>query len=132
QELVRSVTKGGAGPGPMEFDKGSETAFSVLEADLLFSKGQGTVRKLNLVSPAVRVSQGKPASIDLVNQQMDVLVNLRVSGSANEARDLMELRGVTVPLRVTGAFHRPSYQVQWKDIAGAAVREAVKGGLLEL
>lgn len=132
QELVRSVTRGDVSTAPAGFDPGTETKFSHFDADLLFSNGQGAVRKLNLVSPAVRVSQGKPASIDLVNQQLDVLVNLRVSGSANDTRDLVELRGVTVPVRITGSFGQPAYQVQWKDIAGVAVREAVKGGLLEL
>ena len=132
QDLVRSVTKGEAGSSPMNFDAGTETRFSRLDADLRFSNGQGLINKLDLVSPAVRVSQGKPASIDLVNQQMDIVVNLRVSGSANDTRDLVALRGVTVPLRVTGPLDKPSYQVQWKDIAGVAVREAVKSGLLEL
>jgi len=132
QEIVRSVTKGEARDVPLAFDAGSETAFSLLDVDLSFSNGQGTVRKLDLVSSAVRVSQGKTASIDLVNQQMDLMVNLRVSGGANATRDLIELRGVTVPVRVAGPFGNPSYQVQWKDIAGAAVREVVKGGLLEL
>lgn len=132
QELVRSVAKGDTASAPMNFDPGVETSFSMLDLDMAFSNGQGTVRKLSLVSPAVRVSQGKPASIDLVNQQMDIVVNLRVSGSANDTRELAGLRGVTVPVRVTGAFDHPSYQVQWKDVAGVAVREAVKGGLLEL
>jgi len=132
QELVRSVTTGEVADSPMQFDAGTETRFSRLEADLRFSNGQGLVNKLDLVSPAVRVSQGKPAAIDLVNRQMDIVVNLRVSGSANDTRDLMGLRGVTVPLRVSGPLDKPSYQVQWKDIAGVAVREAVKSGLLEL
>lgn len=132
QQLVRSVATGEARDVPLKLDTGTETAFSVLETDVQFSKGQGTVRKLNLVSPAVRVSQGKPASIDLVNQQLDVVVNLRVGGNTTETRDLMALRGVTVPLRVAGAFSDPSYQVQWKDIGGVAVREAVKDGLLQL
>lgn len=132
QDLVRSVTKGELSSGPLNFDAGAQTAFSVMEVDLKFANGQGAIRKLNLVSPAVKVSQGKPASIDLVNQQMDVVVNLRVSGSANDTRDLAAMRGVTVPVRVTGAFDSPSYQVQWKDIGGVAVREAVKSGLLEL
>ncbi len=132
QELVRSVTKGEPGDAARGFDAGSETRFSRLHADLAFSNGQGRIEKLDLVSPAVRVSQGKPAAVDLVNQQMDIVVNLRVSGSANDTRDLVALRGVTVPVRVTGSFKKPSYQVQWKDIAGVAVREAVKSGLLEL
>lgn len=132
QELVRSVTTGESQDVALAFNPGTETAFSVLESDLQISKGQVAVQKLNLVSPAVRVTQGKPASIDLVNQQMDVMVNLRVSGGATATRDLREMRGVTVPLRITGPFNSPAYQVQWKEIAGAAVREAVKGGLLEL
>lgn len=132
QQLVRSVTTGEVESAPLQFDTGTETPFSSLEADLRFTNGQGTVQKLSLVSPAVRVSQGKPASIDLVNQQLDVVVNLRVSGSAADTRDLASLRGVTVPLRVAGPFSGPSYQVQWKDVAGTAVRDAIKGGLLEL
>lgn len=132
QQLVRSVATGETKEIPLALDTGTQTAFSVLEGDLQFSKGQGTVRKLNLVSPAVRVSQGKPASIDLVNQQLDLVVNLRVGGGVTETRDLISLRGVTVPVRLSGALASPSYQVQWKDIAGVAVREAVKGGLLEL
>ncbi|NLC35585.1 MAG: hypothetical protein GX772_03930, partial [Alcaligenaceae bacterium] len=114
----------------MRFDPGTETRFSRLDADLRFTKGQGQINKLDLVSPVVRVSQGKPASVDLVNRQMDVVVNLRVSDNAN--RDLRALRGVKVPMRVTGSFDNLSYQVQWQDIAGAAVRGAVKSGLLEL
>ncbi len=132
QEIVRSVTKGEANNTPLRFDTGTETRFSRLDTELRFKNGQGTVHKLDMVSPAVRVSHGKPASIDLVNRQMDVLVNLRVRGSAQDTQDLMALRGVTVPVRVAGAFEKPSYQVQWKDIAGVAVREAVKSGLLEL
>ncbi len=132
QELVRSVTTGEAQDVPLTFNAGTETAFSLLEADLGFANGQGQLQKLNLVSPAVRVSQGKPASIDLVNKQLDIMVNLRVSGGANATRDLRAMRGVTVPVRITGSFADPAYQVQWNEIAGAAVREVVKGGLLEL
>ncbi len=132
QEIVRSVTKGETGTVAVNFDAGTETRFSRMDADLRFKSGQGTLSKLDVVSPAVRVAHGKPASIDLVNQQLDLLVNLRVSGSAQDTQDLMALRGVTVPLRITGPFKNPSYQVQWKDIAGVAVREAVKSGLLEL
>lgn len=132
QDLIRSVTRGEAGSGPMNFDAGTETRFSRLDTDLRFSNGQGRVSKLDLISPVVKVSHGKPASIDLVNRQIDIVVNLRVSGSANDTRDLMALRGVTVPVRISGPFNKPSYQVQWKDIAGVAVREAVKSGLLEL
>ena len=102
QELVRSVTKGEPPAEPITIGVGSETRFSELDADLQFTNGQGTIHGLNLVSPAVRVSQGKPASIDLVNQQFNVMVNLRVRGGASGPRDLVELRGVTVPVRITG------------------------------
>ncbi len=132
QDIVRSVTKGEAGSVSVNFDAGTETTFSRMDTELRFKNGQGTLHKLDVVSPAVRVTHGKPASIDLVNQQLNVLVNLRVSGSAQDTHDLMALRGVTVPLQVTGPFKKPAYQVQWKDIAGVAVREAVKSGLLEL
>ena len=132
QTLIRSVTTGDAGVAPITFNPGTETTFSQLDLDLQFSNGQGTVKKLSLVSPAVRASQGKPAAIDLVNRQLNVVVNMRVAGSANATRDLTGLRGVTVPVLVRGDFDDPGYQVQWKDIGGGAVREVVKGGLLEL
>src|SRR5690606_35714573 len=116
QAIVRSLTQGDGGTVAVNFAAGTETRFSRMNTDLRFKNGQGTVHKLDVVSPAVRVTHGKPASIDLVNQQLDVLVNLRVSGSAQDTHDLMALRGVTVPLRVTGPFKKPAYQVQWKDI----------------
>src|SRR5690606_33224098 len=39
---------------------GRQTDFTELEADVSFAKGIGTVRRLNLAAPVLRVSQGDP------------------------------------------------------------------------
>src|SRR3546814_9516553 len=45
---------------------------------------------------------------------------------------LENLKGVTVPVRISGPFSAPGYQVQWKDIGSRAVKQAVQQGLLDL
>src|SRR3546814_8582105 len=87
-----------------QFDTGPQTYFTALDADIDFDHGQGTVKKLNLVAPLLRVSQGTPASVDLVNDQIDLMLNVKVvnTKTGQDGKDLSELKGVTVPIRVSG------------------------------
>jgi AsmA protein len=117
-----------------KFDASRQTDFSTLDAQLAFERGQGTFKKLDLNSPMLRVTEGSPNSIDLVNKQLDLLVNVRLvntlMGQGGPA--LASLKGVTVPILVAGPFAALGYHVQWKDIGSKAVKQAVRDGLLDL
>src|SRR3546814_17024647 len=91
-----------------QFDTGRQTDFTALDADIDFDHGQGTVKKLNLVAPLLRVSQGTPASVDLVNDQNDLMLNVQVvnTKTGQDGKDISELQGVPVPIRVSGTLVR--------------------------
>ncbi|NYT66299.1 AsmA family protein [Alcaligenaceae bacterium] len=134
QEAVRNVFSGQLPDVASKFDVGRQTDFSALDASVDFQQGQGTIKKLNVVAPLLRVSQGVPASIDLVNQQLDLLINVKVvnTKTGQGGKALAELQGITVPMRVSGPFDALGYQVQWQDISSNVVKQAVKDGLLDM
>ncbi len=133
-EVVRNVFSGQLPDVASQFDAARQTDFTSLDADIDFDHGQGTVKKLSLAAPLLRISQGTPASVDLVNDQLDMVMNVRVvnTKTGQNGKDLSELQGVAVPIRVSGPFDKLGYQVQWKEIGSKAVKEAVKGGLIDL
>lgn len=132
-EVVRNVFSGQLPQVVTQIDMGRQTAFSLLEARVDFSQGQGKVSKLDIQAPPLRVTQGNPSTLDLVNSQLDVLVNVRVTDSQSvEGQRLADLKGVTVPVRISGKFSNPTYQVQWQDIRSKVVKQAVKEGLIDM
>ena len=66
-------------------DSSKQTEFSEMDADLAFTKGVAAVKRLNFVSPLLRVTQGEPASIDFVRNELD-LVRARASSIRRPAR----------------------------------------------
>ncbi|SHI24729.1 AsmA family protein [Pollutimonas bauzanensis] len=134
RDAVRNMFSGQLPDVATQFDMGRQTDFTSLDADIEFNRGQGTIKKLNLVAPLLRVSQGTPASLDIVNKQLDVSINVRVvnTSTGQGGKELDELKNVTVPLRISGPFDKLGYQVQWKEIGSKAVKEAVQGGLMDL
>lgn len=112
------------------FDLGSQTAFSSLDVNMAIDHGLGNIKKLDINSPSLRIVQGSPAQVDLINNRLDLVANVRAVGGAKSA--LADLRGVTVPVRISGPFDALGYQVQWKDISGALAKKALQNGLLDL
>ncbi len=133
-DAVRNMFSGQLPEVATQFDMGRQTDFAAMDADIQFKQGQGTVKKFNLVAPLLRISQGTPASLDIVNNQMDVGINVRVvnTSTGQDGKALDELKNVTVPLRISGPFDKLGYQVQWKEIGSKAVKDAVQEGLIDL
>jgi AsmA protein len=86
------------------------------------------------MAPLLRITEGTPATIDLVNQQLDLMANVNVvnTSTGQNGKELDALRGVTVPIRISGPLMQPSYQVQWKEISSKAVKQAVQEGLVDI
>lgn len=117
-----------------QYDLSRETQFTSLEANLNFDKGVGTLRKLAVEAPLLRVSQGSPATINLVTKTLDVVSNVRVVNTARGqgGPDLSQLQGVTVPVRVHGPFTDMKYAVEWKEIGGRVAKQLLERGLMNL
>ncbi|MGE4370859.1 MAG: AsmA family protein [Burkholderiaceae bacterium] len=133
-DAVRNIFSGQPPAVVTQYDPSRKTDFTALDVDVTLAQGQGTFTKLRLAAPLLRVTEGKPATIDLVNQQLDVLVNVNVvnTRTGQEGKVLEELQGVTVPLRLSGPISQPGYQVQWSEISSQAVKQAVEQGLVDV
>ncbi|RPH62238.1 MAG: AsmA family protein, partial [Burkholderiales bacterium] len=101
---------------------GSEqTAFSSLAASFAIRDGVAHNDDLDLRSPLLRV--GGSGRIDLVGESIDYVARVSVVGtlSGQGGAELAALRGVTVPVQLSGPFASPSYRV---DLAGLAIDTA--------
>src|SRR3546814_11243671 len=103
-----------------KFDTGRKTDFTALDATVNFNQGQGTIKPLKIASPLLRITQGTPATLDLVNDQLDVMVNVNVvnTSTGQDGKALADLKGVTVPVRVSGPFSKQGNEVQGKEENG--------------
>ncbi|QVQ26283.1 AsmA family protein [Achromobacter deleyi] len=114
-------------------DTSKQTEFSEMDADLAFAKGVATVKRLNFVSPLLRVTQGEPAIIDFVKSELDLVARARVvNPAANpEGKELIDLKDVTIPVHVKGPFEKPTYTVLWKDAIGGILKRSLENKLRE-
>src|SRR5690606_6768914 len=95
-DVVRNMFSGQLPDVVTHFDTTRKTDFTSLDADINFDHGQGTIKMLSLASPLLRITQGKPATLDLVNDQLDVMVNVNVvnTGTGQDGKALADLKGV--------------------------------------
>lgn len=114
-------------------DTSKQTAFSEMDADLAFTKGVASVKRLNVVSPLLRVTQGEPATIDFVKNELDLVARARVVNPAAdpEGKELIGLKGVTIPVLVRGPFEKPTYTLLWKDAIAGILKRSLENKLRE-
>ncbi|MGY6273379.1 AsmA family protein [Achromobacter denitrificans] len=114
-------------------DTSKQTAFSEMDADLAFAKGIATVKRLNVVSPLLRVTQGDPATIDFVKSELNLVARARVVNPAADpdGKELIDLKDVTIPVLLKGPFEKPTYTLLWQDAVGAILKRSLENKLRE-
>lgn len=114
-------------------DTSKQTAFSEMDADLAFTKGVASVKRLNVVSPLLRVTQGEPATIDFVKNELDLVARARVVNPAAdpEGKELIDLKDVTIPVHVRGPFEKPTFTLLWKDAIAGILKRSLENKLRE-
>ncbi|SPU51547.1 AsmA family protein [Bordetella trematum] len=123
---LRAALSGPAEDASFGVDASRQTDFASLDGDLTLAKGLATIKRLDLSTPLLRVTQGSPAVVNLLDRSLDVVVQLRVVSTAKQDRELADLRNVPVPLRITGSFEQPVYTVQWAQIATSLLKRGVE------
>ena len=103
-------------------DRTQKTDFTEMSVSFALQNGIARSNDLSLKSPLLRV--GGEGSVDIGRSVLDYTVKASVVGTASGqgGRDLADLRGVTIPVRLTGAFDALAWQVDW----AAAGKEALK------
>jgi AsmA protein len=103
-------------------DKAQKTDFSELTATFKITKGVARNNDLSLKSPLLRV--GGEGEVNIGEDRLNYLVKATIvdTSRGQGGRDLDELRGVTVPVRVAGPLTNPSYKLDF----GKAATESAK------
>jgi len=87
---------------------------------------------LSIKSPLLRV--GGEGTIDIGNDRLDYTVRATVvNASAGQGgQDVADLKGVTVPVRLTGSLAAPQYTVDYAAVAAELARAQLEGRQDEL
>ena len=101
---AKAVLKGESIPSSSDLVK---TDFSSLKGSFTANKGRINNPDLLLMSPLLRVKGAGDA--DLNQEAIDYGLEVAIVGSAEgqQGKDLAELKGLTIPVKITGSFNEP-------------------------
>lgn len=102
-----------------------KTDFSEMTASFRIANGIARNDDLSAKSPFLRL--GGNGDIDIGNGRLDYLAKASVVGTSGGqgAKELVQLQGVTVPVRATGPFDKLSYKIEYAAIAEGALKAKV-------
>jgi AsmA protein len=103
-----------------------KTDFSELSASFVIKNGVAHNEDLTLKSPFLRV--GGAGDIDIGADSINYVVKTAVvaSTSGQGGKELGELKGLTIPVRVSGTFDALKYKVEFSQMIGGANKEVLK------
>ena len=108
-----------------------KTDFSELSATAKIANGVAQSDDLDLKSPYLRI--GGAGRFDIGRGTIDYTARATVvaAPAGQDSSDLAALRGVTVPVRLTGPFEAIDWNIQWSGVAAAAIENKLKDKLAE-
>jgi AsmA protein len=108
-------------------DKSQKTDFSELTATFKIANGIARNNDLDMKSPLLRV--GGEGEINIGADSLNYLIKASIVGTAKGqgGRELEDLRGVTIPVRVSGPLAAPSYKLDF----GRAATDTAKQRLTD-
>lgn len=106
-----------------------KTDFTALSASFVVRDGVARSDDLQASSPFLRASGA--GELNLVRQSLDWRVQATLTGDATgqDGTDLAQLRGLTVPVHLSGPWAQPQWTLQWSAVARSAVAERARSRL---
>jgi AsmA protein len=107
-------------------DTAQRTDFSAMRASFVIAGGVARNDDLDVRAPLVRV--GGAGDIDIGNSQLNYVARASVvaTSKGQGGADLDHLSGLTIPVKLTGTFDAPKYEIDYRSIAGEAAKAKVK------
>lgn len=101
-------------------DPGQKTDFSEMSASFRIKSGVAHNEDLKAQSPFLRL--GGAGNLDVGNNTIDYLAkaSLVATSRGQGGRELAQVAGVTVPVKLSGALDNPSWSVDYSGLAGGA------------
>lgn len=109
-----------------------KTDFSELTASFRIAGGVARNDDLAMKSPLLRL--GGAGDIDIGNSRIDYLAKVSIVDTAQgqAGKELAELRGITIPIRLRGPFDKLSYSLEVGDLLKDAAKAKVEEKKQEL
>jgi AsmA protein len=103
-----------------------KTDFSEMSASFQIANGVARNKDLDVKSPFLRL--GGEGTIDIGQSRIDYLARATVTGTAKgqDGADLSALKGLQVPVRLTGPFAALDWKVEWSSVVAGAVTQGLK------
>ncbi len=108
-----------------------KTDFSELNATFQIADGVARNNDLDVKSPFLRL--GGDGAIDIGKGRIDYTARATVASTTagQGGAELAALKGLTVPVRLTGPFEAIDWKVQWSAVAAGALQNKVEDKLKE-
>lgn len=106
-----------------------KTDFSELSASFQIADGVARSNDLDMKSPFIRL--GGDGAIDIGKGRIDYTARATVTSSAagQGGAELAALKGLTVPVRLTGPFEAVAWNIQWSAVAAGALQNKLEDKL---
>jgi AsmA protein len=107
-------------------DPSQRTDFSEMTATFVIKNGVARNDDLDVKAPLVRL--GGAGDIDLGNSQLNYVAKATVvaTSKGQGGADLEHLAGLTVPVKLTGPFDAPKYEIDYGALAAGAATAKIK------
>ena len=129
--LAKSLRQAKAAIGVQQdaVQKASETEktdFSEMSASFQIANGVAHSKDLDVKSPFLRL--GGEGTIDIGQSRIDYVARATVTGTAKgqDGADLAALKGLQVPVRLTGPFNALAWKIEWSSVVAGAVTQGLK------
>ncbi len=106
-----------------------KTDFSEMSASFQIASGVARSNDLDMKSPYIRV--GGEGWVDVGKSRIDYTARATVTDTSKgqDGSDLAALRGLTIPVRLTGPLDAVDWSVQWSAVAVGAMKNQLKDKL---
>lgn len=106
-----------------------KTDFSEMNVSFVIDSGVARSNDLDLKSPFLRL--GGEGSIDIVKGRIDYTARTTIADTSKgqDGADLSALRGLTIPVKLSGPFDAVDWNIQWSAVAAGAVKNQIEGKL---
>jgi AsmA protein len=112
-----------------EAKKEDKTDFTEMKISALIRNGVAESSDLDAKSPFLRL--GGAGKVDIGASTMDYLAKATVvnTSGGQQGKEMAQLNGLTVPIKVYGPLEQVKYDIQYAAIAGALVTDKVKNSV---
>ena len=110
-----------------EAKKEDKTDFTEMKISALIRNGIAESSDLDAKSPFIRL--GGAGKVDIGASTMDYLAKATVvnTSGGQQGKEMAQLNGLTVPVKLSGPLDAPKYEIQYAAIAQSLITNEVKG-----